>query len=60
MMLATGTFCRGFSDEELTRLKPVLKDEMAKLKAFEEVQVGEGWEGEVRMKMLAWVGIGWK
>jgi hypothetical protein len=54
MMLAKGMFFAGYSEEELERARPVLKDELRKLRTYEEL------EGEVIISMKAWIGIGWK
>ena len=54
MMLAKGMFFLGYSEEELGRAKVLLKVQVRKLRTFEE------GEGEVRIGMKAFVGVGWK
>lgn len=44
----------GYRDEEFERAKPVFKEELRKLRAF------EGVDGQVRIGMKAWIGVGWK
>lgn len=53
MMLAKQMFFAGYSDEELEKAKPIFKDELHKLRTFEEV------DGGVRIGMKAWIGFGW-
>ena len=54
MMLAKQMFFAGVSDEELDRAKLVFREELRKLRTFEEV------DGGVRIGMKAWIGVGWK
>jgi hypothetical protein len=54
MMLAKQIFFAGYSEEELDRAKPVFKEELRKLRTFEEV------DGGVRIGMKAWIGVGWR
>lgn len=54
MMLAKGMFFGGYSDEEMERVRPVLKEELGKARTFEST------EGGVRIGMKAWIGTGWK
>ncbi|TVY92212.1 Methyltransferase [Lachnellula willkommii] len=55
MMLAAPMLFRGYSEEELSRVKPVLREELTKLRTYEAL---EG--GAVRIGMKAWIGVGWK
>ncbi|KUJ19165.1 S-adenosyl-L-methionine-dependent methyltransferase [Mollisia scopiformis] len=54
MLLAKQMFFSGFSDGEMENVKGIFKEELKKLRTFEEV------EGGVRIEMKAWIGIGWK
>lgn len=54
MMLARGMFFSRFTKEEIERVKPILKEELQKLRMFEMVEEG------VRIGMKAWIGIGRK
>ena len=47
-------FFAGYDDEELERAKLMLKEELRKLRTFEEGDDG------VRIGMKAWIGVGWK
>jgi len=47
-------FFKGYSEEEVARLPGVLAEEVMKLDAFQES------EGSASIKMVAWIGIGWK
>jgi hypothetical protein len=55
MMLAAPMLFGGYSEAELSQAKPILKEELTKLRTFEEL---EG--GAVRIGMKAWIGVGWK
>jgi hypothetical protein len=54
ILLAKQMFLAGYSDEELDRAKPIFKEELRKLRTFEEV------DGGVRVGMKAWIGVGWR
>jgi hypothetical protein len=54
MLLASGMFFPGYTDEELQRAKLLFRDELRKLRTFEEQ------DGLVRVGMKAWIGVGWK
>jgi hypothetical protein len=54
MMLAKGMFFSRFADEEIERAEPILREELAKLRAFER------FEGGVRIGMKAWIAVGTK
>jgi hypothetical protein len=53
MILAKQMFFAGYSDEELNRAKLIFKEELRTLRTFEVV------DGEVRIGMKAWIGVGW-
>lgn len=55
MMLAAPMLFKGYSEEELSQVKPVLREELTKLRTYETL---EG--GAVRIGMKAWIGVGWK
>jgi hypothetical protein len=48
-------YFKGYSEVEIAKVKGLLKEEVRKLKAFEEL---EG--GGVKVGMVAWVGFAWK
>lgn len=54
LLLIKEMFFKGYSDEELERARPVFREEVRKLRTFEER------DGEVRIGMKAWIGMGWK
>ena len=54
MMLAQGMFFPGFDASELETAKLVLREELRKARTYEET------DGEVRIRMKAWVGMAWK
>ncbi|MCJ1393947.1 hypothetical protein MMC18_006824 [Xylographa bjoerkii] len=54
MMLAKSFVFVGYSDEELVRAKVLFKEELRKLRTYEE------GEGGVRIGMKALIGVGWK
>jgi len=54
MMLARRMFFSKFTEEEIEKVKPILKEELQKLRTFERI------EGGVRIGMKAWIGIGRK
>jgi hypothetical protein len=54
MMLARNMFFSKFTDEEIEIVKPILKEELQKLRTFERFEEG------VRIGMKAWIGIGRK
>ena len=54
MMLARGMFFSKFTSEEIEKVKPILKEELQKLRTFEK------FEGGVRIGMKAWIGVGRK
>jgi hypothetical protein len=54
MMLAKQMFFAGYSDDELERAKPLFREELRKMRTFEEI------DGRVRIGMKAWIGAGWK
>jgi hypothetical protein len=54
MMLARRMFFKRFTDEEIEKVKPIFKEELQKLRTFEK------FDGDVRIKMKAWIGIGRK
>jgi hypothetical protein len=54
MMLAKGMFFSKFTSEEIEKVKPILKEELQKLRTFEKL------EGCVRIGMKAWIGVGRK
>lgn len=54
MMLAKQMFFSGFSEEELERAKSIFKEELSKVRTFEEIN------GRVRIGMKAWIGVGRK
>lgn len=53
MMLAKQMFFAGYGEEELEKAKPIFKEELRKLRTFEEVDSG------MRIGMKAWIGVGW-
>lgn len=53
-MMAKQMFFAGYDESELERAKAILKEELRKLRTYEEL------DGEVRIGMKAWVGIGHK
>ena len=55
MMLAAPMFFGGYSEDEISRAKPILEEELTKSRTYEEL---EG--GAVRIGMKAWIGVGWK
>ena len=54
MMIAAPMYLKDMTQEEKLKMKPLLKNELAKLDAFVEDERG------VRIEMLAWVGMAWK
>ncbi|KAE9367870.1 S-adenosyl-L-methionine-dependent methyltransferase, partial [Stipitochalara longipes BDJ] len=54
MMLAKGMFFSRFTEEEIERVEPILREELGRLRTFER------WEGGVRVGMKAWIGVGRK
>ncbi|RDW88604.1 hypothetical protein BP6252_00636 [Coleophoma cylindrospora] len=54
MLLFKDMFFKGYSEEEQQRLPGVLKEELAKLEAFEET------EEKAQVGMIAWVAYAWK
>ncbi|TVY15090.1 Glandicoline B O-methyltransferase roqN [Lachnellula arida] len=55
MMVAAPLLLKGYDEEELSRVKPILKEELTKLRTYEAL---EG--GAVRIGMKSWIGVGWK
>lgn len=55
MMLAKQVFFAGYSDEELARAKLLFREELRKLRTFEEEA-----NGGVAIGMKSWIGVGWK
>lgn len=47
-------FYKGYSEEELVRVKKALVEEARKLPAFEQT------DDDVGIKMVAWIGYAWK
>ena len=54
MMLANAMFFPGYQEEELSRVRPILRRELSALEAYEE---GDGF---ARIRMTALVGFAWK
>ncbi|KAJ9663103.1 hypothetical protein H2201_005774 [Coniosporium apollinis] len=54
LLLIKEMFFKGYSDEELERARPVFREEVRELRTFEER------DGEARIGMKAWIGMGWK
>lgn len=55
MMMAAPMFFGGYSEEELFRAKPILKQKLREVRTFQEL---EG--GAVMIGMKAWIGVGRK
>jgi hypothetical protein len=48
-------FFKGYDEAELERVKELLASELKVLRTFEELE-----DGNVRVGMKAWIGVGWK
>ena len=54
MMLPKDMFWKGYSEEEIKKAEPVLKEQIKGLATYRET------EGGVEIGTVAWIGIGWK
>jgi hypothetical protein len=54
MLLAKQMFFNGFDEGEMKRVRPIFKEELSKVRTFEEI------DGCVRIGMKAWIGVGRK